>query len=475
MTVDKQTAPQAAQAADIAGIPDTSLRSALEFAVGIAAAGVKLRPPLVFPAALKAYLKLDRLDRPSLHAVRRAVVGDADFLCRIGAVASIELVDEIGIAWLQRKDGWERQVRDLHAATRDAAEEATIASALRKAERRREAAETVAARANAELIGLNDTLVGERRRREKAEQGAAAASAESSSLRTEIAGLRREVDKLVRRMEAETARAQCAEGLVEEVRGHLGAAERTRDEILAARAAASPERRGDDCGDLDSSQERLTATIEAQQTTRAAVRALEQAAASTQDLARALGAAADGLFVAGPSVTGLLPPAPGRSTRQIRPTRASQRKPIAIPGGVYGDSLAAATHIMRTRQAVVIVDGYNVAKLAWPSFELIDQRRMCIELLEDMVRRNGTEIRVVFDGADVVGASAGRRLVRVQFSRSGVSADDVIRAEVRALPTTTPVVVVTNDQAIVTDVRGDGANVVSSEMLLAVAGRPLSR
>ncbi len=475
MTVDSRTAPQTAQAVDVAGIPDTSLRSALEFAVGIAAAGVKLRPPLVFPAALKAYLKFDRLDRPSLHAVRRAVVADEDFRCRIGAVASIELVDEIGIAWLQRDEGWERRVSELHAAVRDAAEEATTAIALRKAERRREAAETVASRANAELIGLNDALTGERRRRQKAEQAAAAASAESNSVRAEIAGLRREVDKLVRRVQAETARAESADGLLAEVRGHLAAAERTRDEILAARAAASPERRGDEYVDRGSSDDTIVATIEAQQTSRAAVRALEQAAAATRDLARSLGAAADGLSVASPSVAAAFPPASGRSTRQIQPTRASQRKPIAIPGGVYGDSLAAATHVIRTRQAVVIVDGYNVAKLAWPTFALIDQRRLCIELLEDMVRRNGTEIRVVFDGADVVGASAGRRLIRVQFSRSGVSADDVIRAEVRALPATTPVVVVTNDQAIVSDVRSEGANVVSSEMLLAVAGRPLSR
>ena len=54
----------------------------------------------------------------------------------------------------------------------------------------------------------------------------------------------------------------------------------------------------------------------------------------------------------------------------------------------------------------------------------------------------------MFDGADVPGASAPtRRLVRVVFSPAGVIADDVLRAEVGALPLTQPVVVVTNDQA----------------------------
>ena len=64
-------------------------------------------------------------------------------------------------------------------------------------------------------------------------------------------------------------------------------------------------------------------------------------------------------------------------------------------------------------------------------------------------------------------------MIRVQFSPAGVIADDVIRAEVAALPSKTPVVVVTNDQAIVTDVRNAGANVLSSDTLLALGGRPV--
>ena len=40
-----------------AEVPDHALRSALEFAVGIAAAGVKLRPPLAFPVELKRFLR----------------------------------------------------------------------------------------------------------------------------------------------------------------------------------------------------------------------------------------------------------------------------------------------------------------------------------------------------------------------------------------------------------------------------------
>ena len=472
MTVDEQLeqadvpADAAAHTAeerptDVAGVPDTSLRSALEFAVGIAAAGQKLRPPLAIPAGFKPYLKFNRLDRAALHAVRRAMTADDEFRNRIAGVATAELVDEIGIAWLQRADDWHDRVRMLHAAAREAAEEANTEVALRKAERRREAAENVAARANAELIGHNDTLAREQLRREKAEQAAAAASTELGSLRNEITGLRREVDKLRQKLATETDRTLRSEQALAELREQLAAVEAMRDQILAERVSSvGPPSL---VPDLTESPEAAVAV----QSNRIAARALQQAAGATRDLANALATAADAL--------GTPPTTAPKSERAARSPRAPQRKPIAIPGGVYGDSLAAATHVLRTAQAVVIVDGYNVAKLAWPNFELSDQRQMCIDLLEDVARRYGTEIHVVFDGADVVGGSAGRRLIRVQFSPAGVIADDVIRAEVQALPASTPVVVVTNDQAIVADVRADGANVVSSDMLLAIAGRPVQR
>jgi predicted RNA-binding protein with PIN domain len=44
----------------------------------------------------------------------------------------------------------------------------------------------------------------------------------------------------------------------------------------------------------------------------------------------------------------------------------------------------------------------------------------------------------------------------------------VIRDEVRRLPATRQVVVVTNDQQIVRDVRAMGANTISSDQLLAL-------
>ena len=102
----------------------------------------------------------------------------------------------------------------------------------------------------------------------------------------------------------------------------------------------------------------------------------------------------------------------------------------------------------------------------WPSWAgrattLAVQRDRVLDVADDVARRLGSELVVVFDGADVVGGHARRRrLVRVAWSPPGVSADDVIRAEVAAVPAARPVVVVTNDQAIRRDVAAAGANTV---------------
>ena len=150
----------------------------------------------------------------------------------------------------------------------------------------------------------------------------------------------------------------------------------------------------------------------------------------------------------------------------------ARRAPVQIPGGLYADSAAVAEHLLRRPGIAVLVDGYNVAKLGWPQLELEAQRERMVVTAEDVAQRWGTDLTVVFDGADIVGASApARRLVRVAFSPAGVSADDLLRAEVDQLPIDRSVVVVTNDQAIVADVRAEGANTLGSDQFLAVARR----
>jgi predicted RNA-binding protein with PIN domain len=61
--------------------------------------------------------------------------------------------------------------------------------------------------------------------------------------------------------------------------------------------------------------------------------------------------------------------------------------------------------------------------------------------------------------------------VRITYSPKGVSADDVLRAEVAGVDVAKPVVVVTNDREIITDVVALGANTVSSDDFLVLLRR----
>ena len=118
----------------------------------------------------------------------------------------------------------------------------------------------------------------------------------------------------------------------------------------------------------------------------------------------------------------------------------------------------ADTWLLTEAEAAVLVDGYNVAKLGWPDQVLADQRERLLDVLDDLACRHSTPVEVVFDGADVGPGALGRRRrrVAVRFSPPAVLADDVIRELVAQPSGDGPIVVVTNDRAVVHDVRGRG-------------------
>ncbi len=391
-------------------IPDRLIADALDLTVAIAAAGARQRPPLAFPGDLRALFRLQRLSGQALRTARRAIAADDGFRRRVGSVVGPELLDEAGLLWLQRPEGWLDRLRVLAAEAAADSSAADLATQLRSAERRRLAAEQAASRALAELAAMK--AVGER-----SDTDLATATSELARLRTELSAalaqvqqLRLDVRRAADRQRVADERAERATRDLSVARDALIEAERARDDAIAARAAV----------------------VEQLMTT------------------------------AAPS------PAPAR-----RPAKAgSGRRPIALPGGLVGSSRPAAEHLVRVRGVVVLVDGYNVAKLGWPELSLEAQRDRCIAAAEDVVTRfGGVDVRIVFDGADVPGVPAGsRRLVPVRFSPEGVSADDVLRAEVARLPDSTPVVVVTDDRAVLDDVRIRGANGLPSATWLELAG-----
>ena len=405
-----------------ADVPDEALRSALEFAVGIAAAGAKLRPPLPFPAELKRFLRFHKLPPTALAQVHAAIDGDEDFRKRLASVATTELMDEVGVLWLTRPEGWSQSIADLmpEKVVDDVA-------ALRREERRRVAAQEAAARGRAELLGLTGEL--ERERAAKA-----ALTSEADRLRSELEDLRQRLRETQR---AEHAAAQAfakAEGELVDLR-------RNAEAPIPAPAPAQP-------------------VID----TAAAKGLLEDAVSASTDIVRMLTEALGELASADAEVTAEMP-------SPARPARA-RRKPIRLPGGVFTGTVEAAEFLLRVKGAERLIDGYNVAKLGWPLLDLDHQREQCVLAVENIAKRWNIAITIVFDGASVEGAHASaRRKVRIVYSPAGVSADDVLRADVAASDVAKPIVVVTNDRAIITDVVAAGANTVSSDDFLYLLRR----
>lgn len=403
---------------DPAPIEHRYLRSALEFAVAMGVEMAKRKAAISVPRELRAMSGKARIPTGSLGLLRRAIEADERFRAAIAVGALPELVDPIGILWLQRPDGWQNQIERLVAGMVAEEADADLRTAFRREEKRRRAAEQVAVRLRADLVERDAVIGAHQHDVDTLRADVVKAEDEAAALRVELVDLRIEA-RHARDREA-AAKAKLTAALEAPVVSGGRAQDRTADEQ-----------------DLSSE-----------------VRGVDPAAVS--DVARAARELAGRLEALLPSETPEMA------------VRSGARQPLRLPGGVIASSREAAEFLLRS-DAAVLVDGYNVAKLAWPSRSLDAQRTQLLDALENVARRFTSDITIVFDGATVVGAHATRRrLVRVVWSPEGVIADDVIRDEVRRLPTTRAVVVVTNDAEIVADVKALGANVVPSNALIAV-------
>ncbi|WP_345714248.1 NYN domain-containing protein, partial [Kineococcus glutinatus] len=147
------------------------------------------------------------------------------------------------------------------------------------------------------------------------------------------------------------------------------------------------------------------------------------------------------------------------------------RPPAAAPGAraLAADDPATLDLLLALPRAHLVVDGYNVTKLGYGRATLLEQRRRLVDGLGRLAARTAAEVTCCFDGSDAVGPvpSASTRRVRVLFSATGCTADELIRRLVRAEPPGRPVVVVSDDGEVVAGVRAAGARPVSSRALLA--------
>jgi predicted RNA-binding protein with PIN domain len=410
---------------DAPEVPDDLLRPALEVAFVVAVVGAKQRPPIAAPPLLRPFLKLQKLPDRALAPVRKVLESDDEFRERVGSVASVETVDELGLLWLQRPPGWEDAVAALVAAAGAEAAEADAERADRTARRRVEAAEEAARRAQAELAAAKASLATVTALLEAERDRRALAEAARDKVLARAGELERAIERASRRLDDADMAVSVARG-----------------RVLELEAALEQSRAAGD-GAFDRS---------------AVVAAIERACEALTDAGRA---------AAGNSAE----PASARPDRPPSVRKERPRRVATVLPGLSAETREAAEWLVRLKRALVIVDGYNVAKSAWPEESLAEQRSRLVDALAELNARHHTALHVVFDGDGSVSPGFHRRGVRVSYSPAGVIADDEIMNIISGLAIDRPLVVVTDDAELRERARATGANVLAVAQLLSVVGR----
>ncbi|MCC9308747.1 NYN domain-containing protein [Kitasatospora sp. RB6PN24] len=414
--------------------------------VGLAADALGGLPLTEVPATLRPYAKFTaaRRARYAGTAVAAALEADPVFRTRIAdrlrtgqpdLVAALEAgqvpgaaepLDVAAAAYLLRTRGWTRLV----AEAGEQAERAEVADAA------------------AEAARLVEKL------QEELAATKAAARADLERQRAEGEGARRELEALrkkVRSLESDTRRAQAE-------------SRKLQGELDTAKAVAATERTG-----LESENRRL----------RHRVAELEGALESGRRSAR------EGRSVADMRLRLLLDTvlqsAQGLQRELALPVTQLHPADLVdavVPGtasphdvarrALAEDDPALLDQLLAIPQVHLVVDGYNVTKTGYPALPLEQQRLRLLGGLAMLAQRTQAEVTCVFDGQDldVPVIMAPPRGVRVRFSRTGQTADELIRQLVRAEPQGRPVVVVSADREVADGVREAGARPVSSVLLL---------
>lgn len=285
--------------------------------------------------------------------------------------------------------------------------------------------------------------------------------------------------RLAARLAAEVDRAEAAEAELAALRKDL---RRLRSD--ADRARAEARRATDRAAEVAAAAEQVHAEAvralgradEDRRRAEAMVAAARADAAVLRDLAEVrVRLLLDTVVEAGAALRDelALPPA-GRLPADLVAPASPTASARGTSRGRSAQDPALLDELVALPRAHLVVDGYNVSKLAWDDQPLTEQRRRLTERLANLAGRTGAEVTCCFDGRDAGPGpdrpAPGPRGVRVLFS-AGEIADDLIRRLVRAEPAGRVVVVVTNDRALATDVEAAGARVLPSGTLLARLGR----
>jgi predicted RNA-binding protein with PIN domain len=436
-------------AAGLTGLPEPLLEGYLEAALQVVRGG----NPARLPGALRGFATWAprKLRSPRVVAmVKRALETDQDFR---GAVDATVLDSEPALAELLRGGRHDDALASGESPEAVArvgialgpAGAAAVKAAVDRAEV--DAAQAQAARMEAATAEVSAELAAARKRADDEAAAARSAREHARGLNEELRRAERERRKLELRVQQ----------LEQELRDH-------RAEADSARSAAAAERRR--------LRAKLAETRGLLEETQRANRALRRASGVDPAVAEAVAALERDLRALRRAARLDTTPLAGASPAPSPPDR---REPLPVPGGRTADDPETLKTWAAAPGVMVLVDGYNVTKhpQGFPDHSLEDQRTVLLVRCRALVRR-GTEIVVVFDGAEVGPVPTARVAVngvKVVFTDADRTADDEIIARVNAAPPQQHVVVVSSDNEVRTRAAKLGANVVRAPALLALDAR----
>ena len=399
-------------------MPSSLFDPLLDLALSVAKKGKRKKPPVPPPARLVPMLKFAKLPDKAKDAVLEVLDTDDEFRARVAKAATEKTVGRTGLAYVERNDGWETFVNQML----EAADEPVITSTSpsKKVVHQLEVAE---------------------RARERAE-------AEANELRSRVEELEASIAESAPKLEA---------ALVE------------RDELLQSNADLT-EQRQRAVSELKRTEEIMARHIAERKRLEALVETMTAAQLSTTAVGG--GVTDNEVRVAVDSIEesiSALQDELATLRRAATPERVAvaRRSPLPVPHGLLDDSVEYAEYLLSIPNMTVIIDGYNVTKLAHDDWDLERQRNWLEQQLCALVHGCSATFDVVFDGADVVAlVGAGDPRVKVRFSPAGVEADDVIIDSVASIDARRPITVVSADNRVRAGAEQGGANVLYSAQLL---------
>ncbi len=432
-----------------------------ELTMVIAQAGQRLTPPLTIPPSLKPFLRFThKLPMPGLRAVRRVIDSEPDWRARVASAATEALIGEAGMIYVNRPDGWRELFERLVGERRDLVDSDGHEKTLRQLERRLSVSEDRVRVLTAELAQTRRDA--QERVADARVDGVAATAALRQERERRIAG-EREVNATISALQT--------------TQKNIDALRRENDELREHVALASSE-----IAALTSRVGELAARPATHQQSLDVASFLDALSDSLKHAQAEIAQFKQTMTIIVPTRSPSKGPTPSKEKRlaQQRERNPSIREPMVLPGGLAAESTDAALQLVKVRNAVVLVDGYNLAKTWWPKTAggASVLRERLISTLDGIASRTRRPFTVVFDGTSTGSESSGARVaaspsrltspsqVTVLFSPATKEADVVITEILAAIPASRPVIVVSSDRRVQRLVESMGANVISSQQFV---------